>query len=479
VSDDAVDRVAVAATVLGSGMAILDQTVVNTALPSMARDLGLALSGMQWVVSAYVLTLGSLLLLGGALGDRYGRQRMFMLGLALFAATSALCAVAPSGGVIIAARALQGAAGALLTPNALALLSALHHGTARARAIGLWSGLSSLAAAAGPLAGGILTEAVSWRAVFLINVPVSAVALLLGARIRSRAALRDDVRLDLVGGLLAAAAFAALAFALIESSWTAAAAVPLLAAAYVWHERRTPSPLVPPALLRRRDFLSANVVTVAVYGATTASFFVLGLELQTVQGYSPVEAGAAALPVTIALLLLSPRSGALAARYGARTLIAPGCLLLAAGLAVLSLGGSGSYVREVLPGVTLVGLGMAGVVAPITSAALAAAPAREQGIASGVNTAAARLAGLVMVAAFGPLADLAYRRAGGHGNPFVPGAPGSTHAASHAAFVAGLRAAAVVSVVGAAVAWRGLPGRASTTAAPVPGRSTAGSAGRG
>lgn len=406
----------VAATVLGSGMAALDATVVNVALGRIGDQFDAGLAALQWTLNGYTLTLAALILLGGSLGDRFGRRRVFLIGVVWFAVASALCGIAPNIGTLIAARALQGIGGALLTPGSLAILSATFRGADRSAAIGAWSGLGGIAGAVGPFVGGWLIGVWSWRAVFLINLPLAAVVL--AVTVRHVPESRDPTatgRLDVPGAVLGAAGLAGLTYgctAAGSAGWgTASVLSGLLGVAalamFVLVERRSPAPLVPPSIFASRQFTAANLVTFAVYAPLGVVFFLLVLDLQVVAGFSPLASGASLLPVTVVMLLLSSRSGALAARIGPRRQMAVGPLIAAAGLLLtLRIGPGASYLVDVVPAVTLFGLGLATLVAPLTSTVLAAAPREHAGTASGVNNAVARAAGLLAVAVVPPLAGL-------------------------------------------------------------------------
>ncbi|WP_308251260.1 MFS transporter [Streptomonospora nanhaiensis] len=405
------------ATVLGSGMAFLDSTVVNVALPAISGDLDTGVAGLQWIANGYMVTLSALILLSGSLSDRFGRVRLFSLGVAWFALASALCTVAPGLGWLIAGRVLQGVGGALLTPGSLAILQASFRKGDRARAIGAWSGLTGVASAIGPFVGGWLVDIGSWRLIFLINLPLAAAVLLIARRHLPESV--DDqapAHLDYAGALLGMVGLAALTYAMIASgeagapvAATAAAAVLGLAAlaAFVWVERRGPHPMLPLDIFRSTRFTVTNVVTVLMYGALAPLLFLLVIYLQEVLDYSAVAAGAASLPITLLMLALSGQSGRLAERIGPRWQLTAGPLLVAAGLVVLSLVGPGdTYLTGVLPGVLLVGLGLSTAVAPLTATVLASAAERHAGVASGVNNTLARTAQLVGVAAVPVLAGI-------------------------------------------------------------------------
>jgi EmrB/QacA subfamily drug resistance transporter len=399
----------VVVTVLASGMAFLDATAVQVALPSIGRELHASLSGLQWTVTGYTLTLASLILLGGSLGDRYGRRKVFVIGVCWFAGASLICGIAQDIGQLVAARALQGIGGALLTPGSLALIQSSFRHEDRARAIGLWSSLAGIAGLIGPFLGGVLVDAVSWRLVFLINVPFAVVIVAVAGRHVPES--RDPAahgRFDYAGAALGALALGGITYALIGAGEdmlrvdvVSAAVIGLLsAAAFVVRERRTPNPMLPPALFADRQFTGANLATLAVYGALGGSGLFLVLQLQTVLGYDATAAGAAQLPAIALITLLSPRMGALATRIGPRLPMTVGPLIVAVGtLWLAGVDGSAPYVVEILPGSILQGLGMAVTVAPLTATVLGAAPDAQAGIASGVNNAVARAAQLLAVAA--------------------------------------------------------------------------------
>ncbi|MGW2343361.1 MFS transporter [Streptomyces sp. NPDC001661] len=404
-----------ACVVLASGMAMLDGTVVNVALPTMGRDLGASLSALQWVVNAYMLTLSALLLWGGAMGDRIGRRRALVLGVAWFAVASAACGLAPNEGMLIAARALQGVGGALLTPGSLALVRSVFHPDDQARAVGAWSGLTGVAGALGPFLGGWLIDGPGWRWIFLINVPIAAVVLVIAVRYvpESRDASAADAPFDQVGAVLAAVCLAGVSYALIGSSGDGASAVstgvPALVGlvagvAFVAVERRRAAPMLPLSLFRSRLFSAANGMTLCLYAGIGGILFLLPVQLQVALGYDALEAGVATLPVTALMLLLSPRAGDLARRVGPTPPLVVGPAVAAVGvLLMLRIGPGSSYAADVLPAVAVLGLGMSLFVAPLTTTVLASVDPEHAGLASGVNNTAARVAQLLVVAAL-PLA---------------------------------------------------------------------------
>ncbi len=401
-------RWVVAATVLGSSLAMLDGTVVNVALPRIGDDLGAEVAGLQWVLSGYTLTLASLILLGGALGDRLGRRRVFVWGTVWFATASGLCALAPDVATLVGARLLQGVGAALLTPGSLAIISASFDDDDQGAAIGLWSGLGGVAAAVGPLLGGWLVEVAGWRSVFLINLPLAAAVVWVSARhVPETRDPHPPERLDFPGSVLAAVALGALTYGLIEQEvWAVVAGVAAMAA-FVVVERRSRYALVPSSLFASRVFVAANLVTLAVYAALGGVFFLLLLQLQIVSGYSPLAAGLASLPITILMLLLSSRAGRWAQVHGPRIPMTVGPLLAAGGLLLmLRIGPDASYPTQVLPAVLVFGLGLSALVAPLTTAVLGSVSSDQAGIASGVNNAVARTSQLLAVAALPALAGI-------------------------------------------------------------------------
>ncbi|MFH8657297.1 MFS transporter [Streptomyces afghaniensis] len=410
-------------TVLGSSMALLDSTVVNIALPRIGRDLDADLAALQWTVNAYMVTLAGLILLGGALGDRFGRRKVFVIGVVWFAVASLLCGIAPNAGVLIAARALQGVGGALLTPGSLALIQASFHPDDRGRAVGLWSGFGGIGAAVGPFVGGWLVDGPGWRWVFLLNVPLALLCVPVALRhVPESGDQRAHGRFDVLGAVLGALALALVTYALIEAGGggavVAVSAVAGLAAAvaFVVVERRRPDPMMPTDIFASRQFTAVNLVTLCVYAALGGFFFLAALQLQVVVGYSALAAGTALLPTTVLMLLLSARSGELADRIGPRIPLTVGPLLCAAGmLLMLRVGPGASYVADVLPALLVLGLGMVTLVAPLTATVLGSVDVSRAGLASGINNAAARAAGLVAVAALPLLAGMgeeAYREPG-------------------------------------------------------------------
>jgi EmrB/QacA subfamily drug resistance transporter len=413
-SDASIKRLTLIACIVGSGIAMLDSTVVNVALPTIQRELGGGLAAQQWVVNGYLLTLVSLILVGGSLGDLFGARRIFALGVSCFGAASLACALAPSVELLVAARAVQGIAGALLMPTALAVIVTTFPASERGAAIGSWTAWTASAAVLGPLAGGVLVDVASWQWIFLINVPfvVACVALVLVVVPRADGPAAGTRRVDLVGALLCASGLGALVFALIEQprlGWASGAVVaPLIAGSliligFVAYERRARDPMLPLGLFRRRNFAAGNLETFAVYAGLATLFFFLALFLQQIGGYTPIESGLATLPATLVLFALSRRVGALAERFGPRFFMTAGPLLAACGLLLLRrIDADVDYFGDVLPGLLLFALGLAMTVAPLTAAVLAAA-AEQAGIASAVNNAIARLAGLLGIAAVGAI----------------------------------------------------------------------------
>jgi EmrB/QacA subfamily drug resistance transporter len=408
-------RLVLVAAILGTTVVTIDSTVVNVALPAIADDLGGGLAGQQWTANAYLVTLSSLLLVGGSLGDLFGARRVFALGVAGFGASSFLCALAPTIELLVVARALQGVFGALLTPSALAVIVATFPPAERGAAVGAWTAWGGIGTLLGPLVGGQLVDAASWRWIFAINVPIVLVTLALVLRVvpegRPRAA---DARVDVVGAALCALGLAGVTFGLIEQPmrgwsdvlvWAPIALGLFLFAAFVAWEERTSHPMLPLSLFRRRNFAIGNVETFAMYAGLGVVFFLVVLFLQQVAGYDALEAGTATVPVTVLMFLLSQRFGRLADRYGPRFFMGVGPLVAAAGLVLLMrLDADVDYLTDLLPALTLFGLGLSITVAPLTATVLADADEHNAGVASGVNNAIARVAGLIAIAGVGALA---------------------------------------------------------------------------
>ena len=401
-------RWVLSAAVLGSGMAMLDGTVVNIALRNVGNDLGASIPQLQWVVNAYLLALASLILVGGSLGDHLGRKRVFMVGVAWFAVASAVCGIAQTPGQLIVARLLQGAGAALLTPGSLAMIQGSFRPADRGRVIGQWAGLGGIAAAIGPLLGGWIVGNASWRWIFLINVPVAVAVLLVAARHVPESRDPEAARsFDVLGAVLGALGLGGATYALIENGSAPTAYVVSAAVVgvvslvlFVAYERRHHDALVPIHLFASRTFSVANVLTLLVYGALGSMLFFLVLQLQVVTGWSPLEAGLSTIPLTLVMLLLSSRSGALAARIGPRLPLSVGPLLCAVGTLMLrGIDEDTDYFTGVLPGMLVFACGLVLLVAPLTSSVLAAAPDRYAGIASGINNAIARTGSLLAVSA--------------------------------------------------------------------------------
>jgi EmrB/QacA subfamily drug resistance transporter len=482
-------RIALAASIIGSGIVFLDTTIVNVALPAIREGLHGGLAAQQWVVEAYLLTLSSLLLIGGSFGDLFGRRTVFRAGVIAFGACSVLCALAPSAGFLIAARALQGAAGALLVPSTLALIvDTFPEGQARAKAIGTWSAWSGIATVAGPLGGGALVQFASWRWIFAVNViPVAIVATLLTKLETDR---RRPAHVDIKGALLCAIGLGGPVFALIEQptyGWRDPRVLaPLVIgittlAAFVITERRSADPMLPLELFRRRNFAVGNVTTLAMWGALNVSTFLVVVFIQQVAGYSALEAGLAMLPITLLIFALSRRFGGLADRLGPRAFMGGGPIVAAAGLLLLTrLGAHSPYATTMLPGVLVFGLGMSATVAPLTATVLSSVPQGHSGVASGVNNAVARVAGLLAIAVVGAVVSASFAARLTHDASALPPAvrpalrhqrtkpfvtttthaePGFHHAlqdASVRALHAGLLVAAALAFLGGVVALAGI-----------------------
>jgi EmrB/QacA subfamily drug resistance transporter len=399
----------IAATVIGSGMAAIDSTVVGIALPTIGRQFGATLGSLQWVVTGYALALSSLLILGGALGDQFGRRRIFLLGVIWFTIASAACALAVGVTMLIATRILQGVGAALLTPGSLAIIQASFRREDRGRAIGLWSGLGGVANAAGPLLGGYLIAVASWRYIFLINVPIGVVVLLASMRhVPESSDPKASHHVDVLGATLAFLGLGGITYGLIEGpavGWSKPSVVLTLAigvlasVGFVVVEQRSRAPMLPLSVFRVRQFSVTNVVTFIVYGALGGTLFLLPIQLQVVDGYSPLESGLALLPLTLIMLVFSARSGQLATRLGPRFQMGVGPVIVGAGLALLvKTTTDSSYLTGVLPAVVVFGAGLAVTVAPLTATALGALPSEHAGLASAVNNSVARIGGLMAVA---------------------------------------------------------------------------------
>ncbi|MER7795149.1 MFS transporter [Streptomyces sp. NPDC097640] len=447
----AAGRWVVFTTVLGSAMALLDSTVVNVALPHIGLDLNADLPVLQWTINAYMLTLAGLILLGGALGDRFGRRKVFVIGVVWFSAASLLCGLAPNAGVLIASRALQGIGGALLTPGSLALIQATFHPDDRARAVGLWSGFGGVGAAIGPFVGGWLVDGPGWRWVFFLNVPLAVVCAPVALRhVPESRNPRAHGRFDVLGAALGALALGGVTYALIAApvaGVSPAVVVPallgvLLGVAFVYVERRRASDaMLPLDIFSSHQFTAVNAVTLCVYAAFSGFFFLSVLQLQVVVGYSALAAGTALLPTTVLMLLLSARAGELGRRIGPRIPLTVGPLLCAVGMLLMTRAGPGAvYWRDVLPALLVLGLGMVALVAPLTATVLASVEVERAGLASGINNAAARAAGLISVAALPLLAGMG------------PEAYRSAHQ-FQATFDRAMPICAGVLVLGAVVAW--------------------------
>jgi len=464
-------RLALAAAIMGSFVAGLDSTVVNVALPAIREDLGGGLAGQQWVSNAYLLTLGSLILVAGSLGDLYGERRVFSIGVGGFGVVSVLCAVAPTIEVLIAGRALQGVFGALLTPSALAVIVATFPPDERGAAIGSWTAWSGISFVVGPLVGGWLVDVASWRWIFAINVPFVLITLALVAIAVPRTDRRRNVRLDWLGALLTVFGLAGPVLALIRQPvagwgsmevWLPGLGGFALLALFVWHERRTPDPMLPLELFKRRNFAVGNLQTFAMYGGLGALFFFLTLFLQQVAGYDALEAGVATVPTTIVMFLLAKRAGRLADRYGPRLFMGCGPLVSALGVALmLRIDENLDYWTDLFPALLIFSLGLTATVAPLTATVLADADEHNAGIASGVNNAIARIANLMCVAGLGAVVaavyanDLGPRATGEAALTVIPGVPESIEA-SVQAFHVGVGVCAALLALGGVLGLAGI-----------------------
>jgi EmrB/QacA subfamily drug resistance transporter len=404
-------RLTLAAAILGSGVAAIDGTIVNVALPAIEHDLGGGLPAQQWVSNAYLLALGSLILIGGSLGDIYGERRIFAIGVAGFGVMSLACALAPTIDALIAARALQGAAGALLTPSSLAIIVAAFSPSERGAAIGSWTAWGGIATIIGPLAGGWIVDRASWRWIFALNVPLILVTLVLIYVAVPATARAVGRRVDLVGATLCVLGLGGFVFALIEQpryGWSSPVIyVPLVGGlgaltAFLFYERRASQPMLKLELFKSRNFSIANAETLTMYAGLSILFFFLVIFLQEVAGFTALRSGLTTIPVTVMMFLLSRRFGALADRYGPRFFMSVGPFIASGGILLfLSTGLHTSYLRDLLPGLLVFGLGLSMTVAPLTATVMADAGGSDAGIASAINNAIARVAGLVGISVAG------------------------------------------------------------------------------
>jgi EmrB/QacA subfamily drug resistance transporter len=461
-------RITLYSAILGSAVVFMDGTVVNVALPAIRDDLDTGLAAQQWIVEAYLLTLGALLLVGGSLGDRLGRRRIFMAGLAGFGATSALCAIAPSPELLIAARAIQGMAGALLVPSSLALITAVFGPDERGGAIGSWTAWTGISFVVGPLGGGALIEFVSWRWIFAINVPFVVATLLLARGVPES---RDEEmvgRIDYLGATLASLGLAGPVFALIEQpdyGWgDPLVFLPLIAGlallgVFLWWEDHTPHPMLPLQLFRARNFAIGNFATLMIYGGLGAATFFITIYLQQVGGYTAVAAGLSLVPITVIMALLSRRWGALSDTLGPRLLMGLGPIV--AGLGLIWIGRMGSdvtYVTDLLPGIIVFGLGLSATVAPLTNTVLGAVPQHHAGVASGINNQIARVASLLAIAVIGAVVAARFESVLGGQSDVAPLSGGSPRIvdASVSAFHAGLEVGGALVILGGIISLVGI-----------------------
>ncbi|HEX5993141.1 MAG TPA: MFS transporter [Thermomicrobiales bacterium] len=497
-----VGRSVLIATILASSMVFIDSSAVNVALPTIQRELGASAAQAQWVVASYALFLAALLLVGGVLGDRFGRKRIFVLGTVLFSATSVWCGLSPNIEMLIVARSAQGVAAALLTPASLAIISAAFRDeTERGRAIGTWSGFTAITAAFGPVLGGWLVENASWRWVFFINLPLAAVVVAVALRGIPESRDEEAGRLDIIGAVLATIGLGALVFGLIEGpvrGWGNPVVLASLLTgviglvAFIGAEAKVSSPMLPLELFRSPTFGGANLLTLLLYGAFGGALFWLPFNLIQVQGYSPTEAGAALLPAILIIFAFSRRTGALIGRYGARLPLTIGPSIVALAFLLFALPGTeGSYWTTFFPAAIVLGVGMAITVPPLTTAVMSSVPQHQAGTASGINNAVARTAGLIAIAVFGIIVTTVFNRELTSRLDAIPNLSPATRqavdaqrpdlAAAHppegtspdtaaaiddaidASFVAGFRVAMVIgaamALLGAAAAWQLLAGK--------------------
>src|SRR2546423_6662466 len=400
-----VARGVLATTILGSGMAFLDSTIVNVALPRIGKELSASVAGLQWILDGYMRSLAALILIAGSLGDRYGRRKVFTIGVVWFGAASVLCGLAQTTWMLVAARILQGIGGALLTPGSLAIIQSWFVREDRARAIGAWSGLGGIAGAIGPLVGGLVVQVWSWRLAFLLNVPLAIACVWMARKfVPESCDTKMGGRPDVIGSVLGALGLAGVTAALVEAPGrgighpvvaTAGILGVLALAGFVVLQLRQRDPLVPPDMFANRTFVVANALTFVVYAALSGVMMLFVMQLQVSLGYSPTISGISGLPITLLLLLLSARAGKLAGRFGPRRFLVAGPIVIALGMTLLTRVGPGSsYFGTVFPAITVFGLGLVCVVAPVTATVLAAAPDRHAGVASGVSNAVDRTGGL-------------------------------------------------------------------------------------
>jgi len=480
-------RLTLIATILGSTVVFLDSTVVNVALPAISEDLDAGLSGQQWVVEAYMLTMVSLLLVGGSLGDQFGRRRMFVFGLVAFGVTSALCAVAPTVEFLVAARALQGVAGALLVPGSLAIVAATFAGEARGKAVGTWTAWTGIATVIGPAGGGALIGLTSWRAIFWVNLPLIAATVMLTLHAVEESRDPDAFRgIDWGGIALSAVGLGGPVFALIEQPdhgwsdplvWVPLVAGVLCFVLFVFHEARARHPMMDLGLFRIRNFAVANLTTLSAYAGLIGGLFFVGLFLQQVAGYSALEAGLATTPISVLLFVLSPRFGRVASGTGPRLPMTAGPIVGGIGLLLmLRVGAGADYVTEVLPAILVFGLGLAATVAPLTATVLDSVEERHVGIASGINNGVSRVAGLLAIAVLGAVISARFDAIAGDvtGGPLTDAAS----AASTSAFHLGVLIAGALMILGGIASGLGIENpKRQVTSYPSRGSAAAGECG--
>ncbi|HVD40527.1 MAG TPA: MFS transporter [Solirubrobacterales bacterium] len=482
-------RLTLIATILGSTVVFLDSTVVNVALPAISEDLDAGLSGQQWVVEAYMLTMVSLLLVGGSLGDQFGRRRMFVVGLVAFGVTSVFCAIAPTVEFLVGARALQGIAGALLVPGSLAIVAATFAGEARGKAVGTWTAWTGIATVIGPAGGGALIGLTSWRAIFWVNLPLIAATVMLTLHAVEESRDPDAFRgIDWAGIALSAAGLGGPVYALIEQpdhGWSDPLVwIPLLGgvlcfALFVLREARARHPMMDLGLFRIRNFAVANLTTLSAYAGLIGGLFFVGLFLQQVAGYSALEAGLATTPISVLLFVLSPRFGRVASGTGPRLPMTAGPIVGGLGLLLmLRVDAGADYVTEVLPAILVFGLGLSATVAPLTATVLDSVEERHVGIASGINNGVSRVAGLLAIAVLGAVISARFDAIAGN----VPGGPltDAAAAASTSAFHLGVLIAAALMILGGIASGLGIENpkrKVSSSSIPSRGSAQAGECG--